>query len=393
MLLSPPPKMQFFGDDGLPLSGGLVYTYAKDTTTPLATYTDSTGSVANANPIVLDPYGYASVWFQILPYSLVIQDSLGVVQNSSGPIEFSQVASSGTAIAAWSDIVVYNYPDQVAGSDGYTYRCVGTNILDDDPVGSVTGAWVNLSSLASAALTGTPTAPTAAAGTNTTQIATTAFVQTAVTTATNTVGGRSRDIIGGDITVSANTLTITACGAWDSTKLIWLETTVNKTLVIPSVNSTLYYVFLVRLVSDSSLEFRSYTTEAGPASDTQINAYRFISIAKTNGSAVVMPFRQIGNRYDFITADRPSVTATTTSSYVSYTLSSLLPTGLLETITFVNDNTLSTAVSLSYNGTDLVGILLSIGVVCELLSASAVYAKHDNFSTFIKVISIKLRRA
>lgn len=38
--------------------------------------------------------------------------------------------------------------------------------------------------LASAALTGTPTAPTATAGTNTTQVATTAFVQTAVNTVT-----------------------------------------------------------------------------------------------------------------------------------------------------------------------------------------------------------------
>ena len=41
-------------------------------------------------------------------------------------------------------------------------------------------------SLASPALTGTPTAPTAASATNTTQIATTAFVQTAVS---NLIGG------------------------------------------------------------------------------------------------------------------------------------------------------------------------------------------------------------
>lgn len=38
--------------------------------------------------------------------------------------------------------------------------------------------------LASAALTGTPTTPTASAGTNTTQVASTAFVQTAVATST-----------------------------------------------------------------------------------------------------------------------------------------------------------------------------------------------------------------
>lgn len=43
-----------------------------------------------------------------------------------------------------------------------------------------TGEWSNKADLASPALTGTPTAPTATAGTNTTQIATTAFVKTAV---------------------------------------------------------------------------------------------------------------------------------------------------------------------------------------------------------------------
>lgn len=179
-LLSPPPKHQFFGDDGLPLSGGLVYTYEKDTTAPLATYTDSTGSVANANPIVLDGQGRASIWFQILPYSLVIHNSLGELQSCSGPVEFPPSATSGSDIAAWSDIVVYNFPDQVAGSDGYTYRCVGTNNLDDDPVSSTSGEWINLSSVASVNLTGTPTCPTADPGTETTQIANCAFVAAAI---------------------------------------------------------------------------------------------------------------------------------------------------------------------------------------------------------------------
>ena len=47
---------------------------------------------------------------------------------------------------------------------------------------------VNVASLSSPAFTGTPTAPTAAAGTNTTQIATTAFVQTAVAGAGGGIG-------------------------------------------------------------------------------------------------------------------------------------------------------------------------------------------------------------
>lgn len=51
---------------------------------------------------------------------------------------------------------------------------------------------------ASPAFTGTPTAPTAAAGTNTTQIATTAFVQTAVSAA------------GGGVTMQTSSYTATA---------------------------------------------------------------------------------------------------------------------------------------------------------------------------------------
>jgi hypothetical protein len=48
---------QFFDNNGNPLSGGKIYTYAAGTTTPLATYTSSTGNTAHTNPIVLDSAG------------------------------------------------------------------------------------------------------------------------------------------------------------------------------------------------------------------------------------------------------------------------------------------------------------------------------------------------
>lgn len=48
---------QFFDNNGTPLSGGKIYTYEAGTTTPLATYTSSTGNTAHANPIVLDAAG------------------------------------------------------------------------------------------------------------------------------------------------------------------------------------------------------------------------------------------------------------------------------------------------------------------------------------------------
>lgn len=73
--LSPSPKMQFFTAAGVPLVGGKLYTYASGTTVPAATYTDSTGNFANANPIILDSRGEASVWFGPSRYTLVLKDA------------------------------------------------------------------------------------------------------------------------------------------------------------------------------------------------------------------------------------------------------------------------------------------------------------------------------
>lgn len=48
---------QFFDNNGVPLAGGLIYSYVAGTTTPLATYTTNTGLIAHSNPIVLDSAG------------------------------------------------------------------------------------------------------------------------------------------------------------------------------------------------------------------------------------------------------------------------------------------------------------------------------------------------
>jgi len=55
---------QFFGNNGLPLAGGKLFTYAAGTTTPLATYTSSSGVTPHANPIILDSAGRvpSEVW-------------------------------------------------------------------------------------------------------------------------------------------------------------------------------------------------------------------------------------------------------------------------------------------------------------------------------------------
>ena len=72
---------QFFDNNGVPLAGGLLYTYAAGTTTPQATFTSVTGVTANANPIVLDSAGRPSseVWLTSnLTYKFKLQTSLSV---------------------------------------------------------------------------------------------------------------------------------------------------------------------------------------------------------------------------------------------------------------------------------------------------------------------------
>jgi hypothetical protein len=45
---------QFFDNNGKPLPGGKLYTYAAGTTTPQVTYTSVSGITAHPNPIILD---------------------------------------------------------------------------------------------------------------------------------------------------------------------------------------------------------------------------------------------------------------------------------------------------------------------------------------------------
>lgn len=72
---------QFFDNNGVPLAGGLIYTYAAGTTTPQTSYTSSAGTTAHTNPIVLDSAGRVpggEIWLLFASYKFVLQTSLAV---------------------------------------------------------------------------------------------------------------------------------------------------------------------------------------------------------------------------------------------------------------------------------------------------------------------------
>jgi hypothetical protein len=106
VLLSPVGNgQQFFDNNGLPLSGGLIYTYQAGSSTPSATYTTNLGSIPNSNPIILDAAGRPpqEIWLEVgYTYKFIIQTSAGVTLQTLDnlyPI-LQTTTGSGTTIPA-----------------------------------------------------------------------------------------------------------------------------------------------------------------------------------------------------------------------------------------------------------------------------------------------------
>lgn len=109
--------VQSFTDAGVVLAGGKIYTYTAGTTTPVTTYTSSTLSVANSNPIVLTSAGRlpASVWVGTgVNVKMVLTDSTGTVIangtidnlapiNDPGGLSISYTQVTGLAASATTD--------------------------------------------------------------------------------------------------------------------------------------------------------------------------------------------------------------------------------------------------------------------------------------------------
>ena len=141
---------QFFDDNGATLTGGLLYTYAAGTTTPLTSYSDSTGATPNANPIVLDSAGRVSgeVWLTTgSSYKLVLKTSAGVTiwtnDNIAG-IPASSITSLriNGSTSGYVDLVTV----PVAGANTITFpAATGTVLLDPDTAFTGTSTFETIS--------------------------------------------------------------------------------------------------------------------------------------------------------------------------------------------------------------------------------------------------------
>lgn len=98
--LMPMPKLQFFDPNGAPLAGGKVHTYSAGTTSPLATYTDSTGLAQNTNPIILDASGSASIWLGPSLYRIELDDANDVLIWSQDNVSSNNLPFTTTSLFA-----------------------------------------------------------------------------------------------------------------------------------------------------------------------------------------------------------------------------------------------------------------------------------------------------
>jgi hypothetical protein len=190
-IISPTPKWQLSDQNGKPYSGGLVFSYAAGTTTPQATFADSTGLILNPNPIVLDSAGRASVFLTCgISYKFVIQNSLSVAQYTQDNVTLPCVSVGGA-----NTQVEFNCFSALCGSPNFTWTN-GTSTLNI--IGSLdvsAGGLLNGPFAGNPNFTGTPTSTTGSPGDASTQIATDAFVAASAAAGVTSFNGRHGAVV------------------------------------------------------------------------------------------------------------------------------------------------------------------------------------------------------
>ncbi len=96
-----PHFVQFLDNNGNPLSGGRLFTYVAGTTTPKATFTAEDGLTPNANPIVLDSSGRATLFIQGA-YKFRLETSAGVLVRETDNVQSFEIASAATGPINWA---------------------------------------------------------------------------------------------------------------------------------------------------------------------------------------------------------------------------------------------------------------------------------------------------
>jgi hypothetical protein len=124
-------RPQWFTDSGVPAAGYKLFTYAAGTSTKIPTYSDVDLTVANANPIVLDSAGSATVFLSATSYKFV----LATPTDTDPPL---------TPIWTRDDVMAVPITEsaiEIDGTAGQTFVAGNSLYLADGAGGTVAGRW------------------------------------------------------------------------------------------------------------------------------------------------------------------------------------------------------------------------------------------------------------
>lgn len=144
---------QFFDNNGDPLSGGKLFTYAAGTTTPQTTYTSSTGVASHTNPIILDAAGRVpggEIWLtEAVQYKFVVKTSTDVQIGSYDNIvginpqtydNATQIIYDPPFANSVSTNVATKLSEAVSVKD---FGAVGDGLTNDTDAFAATAAYIN----------------------------------------------------------------------------------------------------------------------------------------------------------------------------------------------------------------------------------------------------------
>jgi hypothetical protein len=226
----PSPKFTGFDANGNPLSGGKLYTYVAGTPSdPQTTYSNVELTSANANPVVLDSAGVATVFVSAgTSFKYVLKDSadvliwsadnIGAVPKSTATLDVTVTA--GEAISALDAVYISQgdgsktsgrayqtdadetYSSSLAVTIGLAPAAIASGETGSIRLGGALGGYTGLTAGATQYVSATPGALTGTAPTNS-RIVGQAVSTTEVMLASNAVGDSLAAIRAGGIAIAS----------------------------------------------------------------------------------------------------------------------------------------------------------------------------------------------
>lgn len=106
-VIAPLPKWTGFDNDGNVLAGGKLYTYAAGTSTLQNTFSESTLTTPNTNPVVLDAAGRATIYLTpAIGYKFVLKTSADVTLWTQDNITATSATTGVTSIVAGANVTI-----------------------------------------------------------------------------------------------------------------------------------------------------------------------------------------------------------------------------------------------------------------------------------------------